>query len=438
MNNQIEVLTGLERRLRLSVSTSAIQAQTRARLVQLARSLKMPGFRPGKVPLKMVEQSHGQQVSSELLGEAVSKALTSAITEHNLKVAGEPRIDGVMSTGEESSTDELQFDATFEVYPEVQLQSLADKTFSRFVSPVGEAEVDRTIETLRKQRMQWAATERAAADADRVTIDFRGTLDDVEFAGGSAENFPFVLGEGRMLADFEQGIRGATAGETRIISVHFPSGYQNAELADKTAQFSITVRQVEAPVLPDLDSDFAKALGVADGDLARMRADVRTNLEREVSQRLRTRTKTAALDELATMAQFELPKALVAAETARMVENAKQEFKQRGMDVENLPIPPEAFAEQAQKRVRLGLIVGEVVRTHGLTAKPDQIRRQIEEFAQAYEDPGELIRWYYSDRTRLADVEALVIEQNVVDWVLAQGTTAESPLGFDELMTNNA
>ena len=437
MTPQIEVLAGLERRLSLAVTIAAIQQETRSRLVQIAKSMRVPGFRPGKVPIKMVEQTHGQQVSSEVLGDAVSKSFSDAVASHGLKVAGDPRIEPVMPT-DGAVLSEYLFSATFEVFPEFALPSPADQTFKRFASPVGDAEIDRTIETLRRQRTHWEAVERPAQDADRVTIDFRGSLDGVEFQGGSAENFPFVLGEGKMLGDFETGVRGASTGEQRTFTVHFPDDYQAENLAGKAAQFDITVRLVEEPVLPELDADFAVQFGIPDGDLERMRADVRANLEREVAQRLRARTKSQIMDRLTELTQFDLPTALVRAEAARMVEGAQAELKQRGIDTAQMPVPPDAFQVQAERRVRLGLIIGELVRTHKLQARPDQIRRQIEEFAQAYEDPGELIRWYYSDRERLADVEALVVEQNVVDWVLEQGKTEEVSLGFDELMEANA
>ena len=437
MTTQIEVLAGLERRLTLSVATATIQQETRARLAQIAKTMRVPGFRPGKVPIKMVEQSHGQQISSEVLGDAVSKAFSAAVADHGVKVAGEPRIEPVMPP-EGGATGEFHFSASFEIFPEFTAPSPVGQTFTRFASPVGDAEVDRTLETLRRQRVQWVAADRPAQDADRVTIDFRGSQDGVEFAGGSAENFPFVLGEGKMLADFETGVRGASVGEQRTFTVNFPEDYQNADLAGKPAQFEITLRQVEEPVLPEINAEFAVQFGIADGDLGRMRADVRANLEREVGQRLRTRTKTQIMDRLTQLAEFELPVALVRSEAARMVESAQAELKQRGIDTAQMPVPPDAFQEQAQKRVRLGLIIGELVRVNKLQARPDQIRRQIEEFAQAYENPGELIRWYYSDRERLADVEALVVEQNVVDWVLEQGQTEEVTLGFDELMGANA
>ena len=433
MATQLETTGALERRLSLSVQMADVGAQVQKKLRDLARTVRMPGFRPGKVPMRMIEQSYGAQVQAEVLGDAVSKAFSDAVSEHGLRIAGQPRIEPRTEAGEGVAG----FSATFEVYPEVALGDAATVELQRPTCEVGDAEVDKTIEILRKQRTTWTAAERPAADGDRVTIDFVGTLDGVAFQGGTAEDFPFTLGEGRMLVDFETGVRGAAPGEKRTFPVAFPEDYAAKELAGRTASFEATVKKVEAPSLPALDAEFAKQLGVADGDVAALRADVRKNLEREVSQRLRGRVKAAVMESLPALAAIDLPKALVEAESQQLAERAKADFKQRGMDVKNMPIPAEAFAEPAAKRVRLGLIVGEIVKAKGLAAKPDQLRRQIEEFAQTYENPGEVIRWYFSDRERLAEVEALVVEQNVVDWVLAGARVTDTPIGFDELMAAN-
>jgi trigger factor len=433
MATQLETTGALERRLSLSVQMADVGAQVQKKLRDLARTVRMPGFRPGKVPMRMIEQSYGAQVQAEVLGDAVSKAFSDAVSEHGLRIAGQPRIEPRTEAGEGVAG----FSATFEVYPEVALGDAATVELQRPTCEVGDAEVDKTIEILRKQRTTWTAAERPAADGDRVTIDFVGTLDGVAFQGGTAEDFPFTLGEGRMLVDFETGVRGAAPGEKRTFPVAFPEDYAAKELAGKTASFETTVKKVEAPSLPALDAEFARQLGVADGDVAALRADVRRNLEREVSQRLRGRVKAAVMEALPALAAIDVPKALVEAESQQLAERAKADFKQRGMDVKSLPIPAEAFAETAAKRVRLGLIVGEIVKAKGLAAKPDQLRRQIEEFAQTYENPGEVIRWYFSDRERLAEVEALVVEQNVVDWVLAGARVTDTPIGFDELMAAN-
>jgi trigger factor len=431
MATQLESTGSLERKLDMAVAVADVNRQVVDRLRKLSRNVKMPGFRPGKVPMKMIEQSYGPQVHAEVLSDAVSKAFSDAVTEHRLRVAGQPHIES-RDTGTES---EIGFTATFEVYPEIALGDPAGLSIERYESPVGEAEIDRTIEILRKQRVRWNEVERAAQDGDRLTIDFVGRIDDVAFDGGSAQGFPFVLGEGRMLPDFETGLRGAALGETRSFPVAFPADYGSAELAGKTAQFEATVRRIEAPELPAVDEAFARQLGVADGDVARLRSDIRANLEREVAQRLRARTKSSVMDALLQLASFDVPKSLVDAEKQALGARAIEDLKARGIDPKQLPeIPPDTFAEQAERRVRLGLIVAEIVRAHSLQAKPDQIRKQIEEFAQAYENPGEVIRHYFGDRNRLAEVEAIVVEQNVVDWALGKAQASTRTLDFDELM----
>ena len=431
MATQLETTGALERKLAMAVPVAEINRQVVERLRNLSRSAKMPGFRPGKVPMKMIEQSYGPKVHAEVLGDAVSKAFSEAIDEHKLRVAGQPRIEA----REGAAEHELGFTAIFEVYPDIVLGDPATLELERVSCEVGEGEVEKTIEILRKQRVTWAAADRAAQDADRVTIDFVGTVDGVAFNGGTASDFQFVLGEGRMLPDFEAGVRGAGAGESRTFPVAFPPEYGSVDLAGKTAQFEVTLKKVEAPQLPRVDEAFARQLGVPEGDLAKMRADIRANLEREVGQRVRSRNKGAAMEALTKLAAFELPQALVAAESQALGERAIEDFKQRGMDPKNLPqIPPDTFRAEAERRVRLGLVVAEIVRTHGLQARPDQIRKQIEEFAQAYENPGEVVRHYFSDRNRLAEVEAIVIEQNVVDWALSKGKVSERALAFEELM----
>ena len=437
MASQLETIGGLERRLTLSVVPADIAAKVQERFRSLARSVRMPGFRPGKVPIKLIEQSYGAQVQAEILGDMVSKAFNDAVEEHKLRVAGQPSIAPADAPADAGADGVPGFVATFEVYPEVALGAPDSLDVERFATSVGDAEVDKTIDVLRKQRTRWNPVDRAGQDGDRVTIDFVGRLDGEAFEGGSATDFPLVLGEGRMLPDFEAGAKGHAAGATTTFDVKFPDDYQAEALKGRTAQFEITVKKVEAPELPAVDEAFAKQMGVENGDVEKFKADVRANLEREVAQRVKARTKASVMDRIAGLASIELPKALVEQEAQSLADRMKEDLKGRGVDVAKVPVPVEAFKEQAERRVRLGLIVAEVVRAHGLQAKPDQIRKQIDDFAQTYENPAEVVRWYFSDRNRLAEVEALVVEQNVVDWVLANAKVTDRALTFDELMAGN-
>lgn len=433
MATRLESTGTLERKLSLTVTAEEIDREVDQRLRKLARTVRMPGFRPGKVPLPIVARGYGGQVRAEVLGDVVSKALSDGIAEHELRVAGDPSI----APREDGEDGTLGFDATFEVYPEITPPDRGSLEVERISCEVGDAEVDRTVEVLRKQRVSWQEVDRAAADGDQVTTGFVGKIDDTPFEGGSAEDFPFVLGEGRMLTDFETIVRGMKAGESRTGPVGFPEDYGSKELAGKTASFEITVKKVEAPQLPEVDADFARQLGQAEGDVAAMREDIRRNLEREVRQRVRARTKGNVMDSLANAAQFDIPRSLVQGEAEALGERARGELASRGIDVKDMPVPVEAFTEQAERRVRLGLLVGEIVQREKLQTKPEQIRAQIEEFAQAYEDPSEVVRHYFSDRQLLSAVEALVVEQNVVDWVLEGAKVTDRALGFDELMAGN-
>lgn len=432
MASQLETTGTLERRLTLSVNPADISSKVQERLRSMAKTTRMPGFRPGKVPVRLIEQSYGPQVHSEVLGEAISRAFSDAVQAENLRVAGQPEI---APKDESQGPDATEFVATFEVYPDVKLGDPATLEVDRYNASVDDKALEATIDVLRKQRTRWKAVDRAGEKGDRATIDFVGKLDGEAFPGGSAEGFPMVLGEGRMLPDFEAGVLGKKAGETVTFDVKFPDDYNAEHLAGKTAQFEVKIQKVEAPELPEVDADFARQMGQEDGDVEKFRADVRTNLEREVRQRVQSRTKSSVMDKIVGLADIELPKALVAQEAESLAARMREDLQARGVDLRKAPpVPTDAFTEQATRRVRLGLIVSEVVRENALQAKPEQIRKQIEEFASTYENPAEVIRWYFSDRDRLAEVEALVVEQNVVDWLLSKAKVTDHEVSFDELM----
>ncbi|HWS12215.1 MAG TPA: trigger factor [Rhodocyclaceae bacterium] len=422
--------SALERRIDMSVPLTEIDRDVEQRLKRLARTVRMPGFRPGKVPFKLVVQQYGPQARSEAVGEAVQKAFGDAVRERNLRVAGYPRIEP--KQGEDAA--QLQFSAVFEVYPEIALGDVSGRQIERAVLTVGEPEVDKTIEVLRKQRMVFVQADRPAADGDRVVVDFTGRIDDAVFQGGHATDYPIVLGAGTMLPDFESQLRGVGAGASKTFDLTFPADYHAKELAGKTATFEVAVKRIEAPQLPELNADFARALGIPDGDLGKMRAEVRANLEREVKKRLGARVKDQVMRLILEANPIDVPMALVQSEAQQLVENAKEDLKNRGLDPNQVPVQAAWFMEQATRRVKLGLVMAEMVREKGLQARPEQVRALVQEMADSYENPSEVVRWYYSQPQQLAQAEALVIEENVVDWVLKNASVSDKDIAFDELM----
>jgi trigger factor len=434
MQSTLETLEHLERRLTMALPAADIERKVDERLKQLARTVRMHGFRPGKVPMRIVLQQYGPQVRSEVIADAVEKAFASAVRDQNLRVAGYPRIERKEGT----AADSLEFSATFEVYPEVSLGEISGTTIERPVLSVGDTEVDKTLAVLRRQRTKFSEVDRPAAQGDRVSVDFTGTIDGVEFPGGAAKDFAFVLGEGRMLPDFEAGVAGMRPGQSRSIQVAFPADYQGRDVAGKTANFAIAVSKVEAAHLPEVDAAFARELGIADGDLGRMRLEVRANVEREVRKRLGSELKQKVMQALQDAARLDLPKSLVEMEVQRLVGAARADLQARGLKMEQMPIDPQVFEDQARRRVALGLIVGELVRRHDLGAKPQQVRALVEEHAASYEQPGEVVKWYYSRPERLAEFEGLAVEENVVEWVLRNAKTVDKPVAFDQLMGESA
>jgi trigger factor len=434
MQTTIENLSALERRLTMAVPMAEIDKQVDERLKRIARTVKMAGFRPGKVPMKLVMQQYGPQVRSEVVGDAVERAFSDAVKGQNLRVAGYPKVE----PKPDADAASLEFTATFEVYPEIALGDLTQATIERPVLEVTDAEVERTLEVLRKQRVAFEPAARPAQTGDKVTIDFTGRIDGTEFPGGKGDDFAVVLGEGRMLPDFETGIAGMNAGESRKVPVKFPDDYHGNDVAGKTAEFDIAVKNVEAPRLPEIDAEFAKTLGIPDGDLVKMRAEVRANVEREVKKRLGADLKNRVMQALLDSTKPELPRSLIEMEIQRLVQNARADLESRGMKMENIPIDPQLFEDQAKRRVALGLIVGEAVKKNDLGAKPEQVRALVEEQAQSYEQPTEVVRWFYSQPERLAEFEGVVVEDNVVGWVLKQAKVLDKPVAFEELMGNAA
>jgi trigger factor len=434
MTVQVETLEKLQRRMTLTLPADAITGEVESRLKKLSRTVKAAGFRPGKVPLSVVAQRYGQSVQYEVVNDKVGEAFASAAGEAKLRVAGMPRI----TQKDEAGDGQLAFDATFEVYPEVKISDLGATKVERISTEVSEAAIDKTVDILRKQRRTF--TQRPAADGavegDRVTIDFEGKIDGEPFQGGKAEAFQFVIGEGQMLEQFDKAVRGMKTGQSKTFPLQFPADYQGAEVAGKEADFMVTMKKIEAQHLPEVDEVFAKSLGIAAGTVEGLRADVKKNLEREVKFRVLARNKAAVMDALLAAAELDVPQALVDNEVERMTAGAREDLKKRGIkDADKAPIPAEIFQPQAERRVRLGLVVAELVKANNLQAKPEQLQKHIEEMAQSYEKPAEVMRWYLSDRQRMAEVEGVVIENNVTEHVLGKAQVSDKVLPFDELMS---
>lgn len=433
----VETLEKLERKITLTLPTTVIQNEVNARLKKLARQVKIDGFRPGKVPMNIVAQRYGYSVHYEVMNDKVGEAFNQAAMEAQLRVAGQPRI----SEKEQAPEGEMAFDAIFEVYPEVKMQDLAQVTIDKLKADVTDEAIDKTVEILRKQRRTYAqrSLDSAAETDDRVTVDFEGKIDGEPFDGGRAQDFQFVVGEGQMLQEFEAAVKGMKVGESKTFPLAFPPDYQGREVAGKTADFMVTLKKLEASHLPEVTDELAKSLGAADATVEGLRADIRGNLEREVKFRLLGRNKQAALDALVDNAELDLPNSIVQAELDRMVQGAREELKQRGIkDADKAPIPEDVFKPQAERRVRMGLVVSELVRQHGLQATPDQIKAHVEELSASYEKPIEVQRWYYSDNRRMAEVEGIVIEQNVTNYVFSLVKVNEKAITFDELMGQQA
>jgi trigger factor len=384
--------------------------------------------------MSVVAQRYGYSVQYEVVNDKVGQLFDQATREARIRVAGAPRI----TQSDKAPEGSLAFDATFEVYPDVQIGDLSAADLERVSTEVTDAAIDRTVEILRKQRRTFGlrAAAEGAGEGDRVTIDFEGKIDGEAFAGGQASDFQFVVGEGQMLEQFDQAVRGMKIGQSKTFPLQFPADYQGAEVAGKEADFLVSVKKIEAGNLPEVDDAFAKALGIKEGTVEALRADVRKNLEREVKFRVLARNKASVMELLARTATLDVPNALVAAESDRLVEQMRANLKERGFkDADKLPIPAENFTQQAERRVRLGLAVAELVRVNGLQARPEQLQKHIEELSQSYEKPAEVMRWYLGDRQRMAEVEAVVIENNVVEFVLGRATVIDKVLPFDELMT---
>jgi len=430
MQVSVERNEGLERTLKVEIPADRIDGAVQERLSRLQKTARVDGFRPGKVPFRVVRDRYGNQVRQEVLGELIQSTFQEAVTQEQLQPAGAPQIETPELDAEQGS---MAYKATFEVYPEVEVAPIDDVEVEKPVAEVTDADVDQMLETLRQQRRTFTDVERAAGRGDQVVIDFVGRIDGETFDGGSGQDTPIELGSGRMIDGFEEQLEGISAGETREIEVTFPDDYNAEQLAGKTALFEVTAKAVQEPSLPEIDEEFVRSFGVESGSLDELKDGLRRNMERELAQTLRTRVKQQVMDALVERNPIDVPDALVRDEIGRLREQMSQRL---GGQMDASQLGDELFREEGERRVRLGLVLSELVRANGIQADEERVRQQIEELASAYEDPEQVKQYYYQNPQMMQGAEAMAVEDQVVDWVLERARVTEKPTTFDEVMNS--
>jgi len=429
MQVSVESTGALERRMTVTVPEDKIASEVEQRLKSMAPRVRIDGFRPGKVPFSVIKGKYAGQVRNEVIGDVMQTSFYEAVQQENLKPAGNPTIEPkLMEPGKG-----LQFDAIFEVMPEVKLASLDKIKIEKPVVEVKDADIDETIENIRKQRTEFAEVDRAAEKGDRVHVDFTGYIDGEAFEGGEAKDFPLDLGAGRMIKGFEEGIMGAKAGEERSLDLSFPEDYHAEKLAGKNCKFEIKVIKVLGPRLPEVDDEFAKAMGI-EGGVEAMRAEIKQNMEREIAQTIENRIKSQVMDILLEKNDVPSPKAMIEQESRNLAQQMLANLQGQGMDPSQLNLSGDMYKDQAERRVKLGLLLSEIVQQQGLEAGDADVRSYVEELASGYQQPQEVIDWYYGDKNRLAEVESLVLERKIVEWVLGQADIKDKAMSVSELM----
>lgn len=433
---QTEAVNPLLRTIEFSIQRKDVDAAVAKELRKAAKTAKFHGFRPGKAPFAMVEAAYGAEAQYRAINDLAIDAFVKLVEADKLQVVGTPDI----APSEKGADEEvMNFKATFEVFPEIEVPELKDVEVKQFECTLTEEDFNKTIDIMRKQRVSYEVADRAAADTDRITLNFKGTLDGVAFDGGTAEGYKFVLGAGQMLGEFEEAVRGMKAGEEKTFPLTFPENYGAKELAGKQVQFEVKVTEVAAQVLPELNDAFAESLGITEGGIEKMKADIRENLEREVESRKEGRTKESAMDAILSAATFAVPTAMIEDERQKLVRQLMADMKARGMDVEKFPInEPTIMKDQAEKRVRLGLQINAIVEKEGLTASDEAIKALAENISKSFEDPKEVVDWYLNNPQRKAELAAVALENAVVAWVLSKAKVAKEEVSFDTLMNRQA
>jgi len=428
MQVSIETTQGLQRKMTISVPATEIDKDIQKKLQHLSKTQRMPGFRPGKIPVSVIKKKYGQAVKQEVYSEVMQRQYYEAIIKEKINPAGAPRIEA-----KESEGDKFVFEATFDTFPEITLTDFSTLKINKPSAEVTDKDIDNMLETLLSQRADWAPVKRMAKKGDQVITDFEGTVEGEVFDGGSGEKFPIVLGEGQMLPDFEKGLLKIKTGEEREINVEFPEDYQAQDLAGKTAIFKVKAVEVKGKKLPPLNEEFVKQFGIDSGDVNDLKAEVRKNMERELHQTLKNKVKTAVFDSVAEANEFDLPVSMIDQEVDKLKQQMSQQLQSQGQG--ELPdLPSSLFEDQATKRVKLGLIMSEVINKESLKADEVKVKSLLQEMSSAYDDPQQVLEWYYSDKNRLAEIESVVLEDSVVDFVLEKSDVSEVKNSFDEIM----
>lgn len=434
MESNIENLGALKRRVAISIAPEKLQSEIDNRLKKLAKTAKLAGFRPGKAPLKIIAQMYGAQAHQEALSDKIHEEFTNTAKHHNLKIAGYPHFENNPSSNNDASSS-YEFTATFEVYPDIAIGDLGQHSLEKNEVQISDNDIDKTLEVIRKRQTRYESiNDREAQEGDQVKIDFHGLLDGKDFAGGKAQNIQLILGEGRFLKDFESSMIGVKPGDTKAFDVKFPDNYHNKDLADKTVTFEVKLLELNKPILPNVDSDFAKSLGIVSGEMKELRDAIKRDLENEATKKIRSKLKEQMMQILLDSTQIEAPNVLIEQETERLMQDTQENLQNRGIKSADMQLAPELFKQKAEYRVKLGLILAELVKIHSLKARPEQVRSLIEELAQSYENPEQVVKWHYSSKEHLQEAEALVLEENVVKWALDKVKLTSKSITFDELM----
>jgi trigger factor len=432
MQVSVETTNGLERKITVVIEEERLSSVIDGRLQDMTKTVKVKGFRPGKVPLKIVKQQYADQVRQEVVGDVLQSTLYEAIGQEKLNPAGQPRVDSIKSDPGQG----MEYTALFEIYPEVKLGDLSKQTIEKQVAEIADADVEEMLETVRGQHKEWVTTDRAAKDGDQLNINFKGMIDGEVFPGGEANDMPIELGSGRMIKGFEEGLIGAKAGDDVTLNVTFPDDYHAKDLAGKPAQFDTHVNKVEEAQLPELNDDFAKKLGIKDASVENMHKEIKDSMQLELDGRLNTQMKTSVMDALISAHDFDVPKPLIADESEAIKKNMLENLKQQGMQDQGMQIDASMFADQAIRRVKLGLIMSEIVQSEKIEVDEDRVKKKIEEIAAPYEQPQQVIDWYNGDKQRLAEVKALVTEEQIVDWATEKAKVVDKKVTFKDIMNS--